>query len=235
MTTQEIIDYYVNLLIMQYKGKPRAEAHIKTLITPVIADQLLDKIQNAYNLSDAVGAQLDTLGKYAGVNRTSYTFTGQVTLNDDEFRLLISLAIVKNTSFSSLSVIQDLLDVYFNGLIRVYDYANMRMSYMISSQIASQNLAQVFVAQNLLPVPMGVNEGATVYAPDLDTFFGFSSYELAPEQLSNVPFNTYEEFNEDWFFLSYEFGIGSPANFNDSLITEQGDKIVQEDGSQIFI
>jgi hypothetical protein len=235
MTTSEIIAYYVNLLIMQYKGKPRAEAHIETLVEPVVRNQLFLQIQNAFDIDTAIGAQLDVLGKYAGVQRASYTFTGQVILTDDEFRLLIRLAIVKNTTFSSLAVIQDLLDFYFQGLIRVYDYANMRMSYMISSQIASQNLAQVFVAQNLLPVPMGVNEGATMYAPDLDIFFGFSTYEYDPALLNNVPFNTYEEFNENWYFLNYEYGIGSPSNFNDSLITESGDRIVQEDGSLIFI
>lgn len=235
MTTAELIAYYVNLLIMQYKGKPKAEAHVDALVSQVVRDQLIYTIQDSFGLFDAVGKQLDVIGKYAGVQRTSYTFTGQVTLNDDEFRLLISLAIVKNTSFSSLSVIQDLLDVYFQGMIKVFDYSNMRMSYMISSQIASQNLAQVFVAQNLLPVPMAVNEGVTVYAPDLDVFFGFSTYELAPESLKNKPFNTYEAFDESWFFLSYEYGIGSPSNFNDSLITESGDRIVQEDGSLIFI
>jgi hypothetical protein len=36
---QELIDYYAGLLILQYIGKPKAYAHIQTLVTPTIMPQ----------------------------------------------------------------------------------------------------------------------------------------------------------------------------------------------------
>jgi hypothetical protein len=65
----DIIDYYVNLLIVQYHNQPKAQATIKLLATEMLASGILLDIQNAYNLDTAVGVQLDVLGKYAGVDR----------------------------------------------------------------------------------------------------------------------------------------------------------------------
>lgn len=62
MTTQELIDYYANLLILQYIGQPRAYATIQALVEPTIMDQLPITVQNAFDLETAVGAQLDTIG-----------------------------------------------------------------------------------------------------------------------------------------------------------------------------
>ena len=36
MTTAEIIAYYVNLLILQYAGKPKAAATVAATITPIV-------------------------------------------------------------------------------------------------------------------------------------------------------------------------------------------------------
>lgn len=232
-TNEEIIAYYCNLLIIQYISKPRARATIGALIDPIIMNQLPTQVQDAFDINTAVGKQLDTIGKYTGVSRTGYTFSGQITLTDDEFRLLIKMAIVKNNSGSSLATIQSLLYTYFRDSIRVFDFANMRMGYYISSQYASQNLAQMFIVQGLLPVPMAVQLASTIYTPTLDDFFGFQSYKI--QNFKNSPFNTYGEYNESWPWLTYDYEIGSPSNSDNVLITEGGDRITQEDGSIIFI
>lgn len=69
----ELIKYFVNLLIIQYKNKPRAKGTIEALAKQTFSDTT-DKIfpievQNAYNLDTAVGEQLDVLGKYIGYDR----------------------------------------------------------------------------------------------------------------------------------------------------------------------
>lgn len=211
MTTQELINYYANLLISQYVGKPNAYAHMQTLVTPVIMDQLPLQVQNAYNLtgsSPAIGPQLDVLGKYAGVTRTVNGFSGPITLSDSDFLSLILLAIVTNNAGSSLYDIQSLLQINFAGQIFVFDYANgdiMRMSYFISSSVGSQNLVEAFVAEGLLPHPMGVELGITVYFPVINTFFGFRTYD-APG-MNNSPFNTYDVYNNNSPWLSYSDGV----------------------------
>lgn len=167
---------------------------------------LMLAIQNAFDIGSAVGVQLDTLGKYVGVKRTTQGLTGPITLGDDEFRSLIRMAVLTNSAQSDLASIQDLIFTFFNGQMRVYDYQNMRMSYLISSTIGSAELIQMFVAQGLLPRPMSVQVAAIIYAPDINNFFGFCSYEN-PTPGDVKPFNTYEDYHTDWLWLDYQTAI----------------------------
>lgn len=67
--------YYQNLLIIQYHDKINAKATIGAMYDTVIpknsvtGNNLLEDIRDAFNLDTAVGAQLDILGYYIGVNR----------------------------------------------------------------------------------------------------------------------------------------------------------------------
>lgn len=66
---QKIIDYYMNLLIIQYHEKPKAKATIQAYVKALLADGLMLDVDTAFNLDTAVGVQLDTIGKYVGVDR----------------------------------------------------------------------------------------------------------------------------------------------------------------------
>lgn len=203
MTTQDLINYYANLLILQYLGQPRAYATIQTLVTPVIMDQLPTQVMNAYNLlgtNPAVGVQLDVIGKYAGVKRSGNGTNGPITLNDAEFLILIQIAILKNNSGSSLATIQSLLNQFFPGQILVFDYQNMQMSYLISTSLGSQNLIQLVVSEGLLPKPMAVGL-SIIYAPIITTFFGFRTYFV--NTINNSPFNSYSSYQMNRPWLSY--------------------------------
>jgi hypothetical protein len=46
-TDQELIDYYADLLILQYKQKPKAYATIQTIVKNVIMNQLPVAVENA--------------------------------------------------------------------------------------------------------------------------------------------------------------------------------------------
>lgn len=181
-------------------------------ITPVILETdvtLPLAVQNAFNLigsNPAQGVQLDVIGKYAGVTRSGYNSLGEpITLNDSDFLTLIQFAILKNSAGSSLSTIQDLLFKFFPDEILVFDYRNMRMSYLISSSIGSQNLVELLVSEGLLPKPMGVQLSVTVYYPTITNFFGFRTYDLP--SFNAKPFNTYDDYNLTWPWLSYADGI----------------------------
>lgn len=65
----EIVDYYINLLIIQYNQKPKARATISAVVNEILANGVLLDIQNGYNIDTAVGVQLDIIGKYVGVDR----------------------------------------------------------------------------------------------------------------------------------------------------------------------
>lgn len=201
MTTAEIIQYYADLLILQYKDKPKAYDTIKNVVTPFIMDKVALDVRDAFNVDTAVGDQLDILGKYVGCQRINKTFTTTVTLDDDDFRVLIKMKIIQNNSGSSLSDIQDLIFTYFPNILLVFDYQNMQMNYYFLTSAGSLDLAQVFVKTGALPKPMGVQLGALMYLPSMDNIFGFRTYDIAPGTISG--FNTYSVYNEDWPWISY--------------------------------
>lgn len=206
MTNQEIIDYYADLLILQYKGKDNAYATIQALATMVVMNQLPLSIENAFEIDTAVGVQLDVVGKYAGISRYQNDFTGPVTLTDADFRLLIKIKIIQNNAGSSLSDIQTLLEFFFSGALMVYDYKSMRLSYTFDSGAASTSLAEVFVNAGLLPKPMGVQLSVLISVPDPSILFGFRTY-YAPA-FNATPFNRYPNgFNVTWEWLSYADGV----------------------------
>ena len=240
MTNQELINYYADLLILQYKGKPKAYAMIQTLVTPVIMDQLPTQVENAFNVLGsqiAQGVQLDVIGKYAGASRSGVGFNGSpITLSDSDFLTLIQFAIIKNNSGSSLATIESLLFQYFPDEVLVFDYQNMQMSYLINSSIGSQNLVQLLVTEGLLPKPMGVALASVIYAPIITAFFGMTDYILYTltglTEANSSPFNTYESYQLDWPWLDYDDSI-SATGFQ-ALTTEDGFILDTEGGEPII-
>lgn len=91
----QLHEYYANLLIVQYNGKPKAQAHIKFLVDLIFANVILLQIQEAFDWRTAVGAQLDIIGKWVGVTRNyngsflwgntylSYPRSNQLTPDDE--------------------------------------------------------------------------------------------------------------------------------------------------------
>lgn len=303
MNVGDLIKYYANLLILQYIGKPRANATVKAQVAPVIMYQLstqhvivdgtpasgyyevtyleetvqidwddtvdeiqtklrtlpglaaitvvgvpfdyivtfvnvyppvelfqiesfLDSgievevaleeptetlpvaVQDGYNIlgtPTALGKQLDVLGKYVGVSRSGLGFTSNITLNDADYLTLIKMAIAQNSLGSSLADIQNFIATYFPGQMLVTDYANMRMSYLLSNEIGSQDLIQLIVVQGLLPKPMGV-QLSVLYTPEIDNFFGFVTYENPTNDLVS-PFNTYENYEMDRPYMDYQYSV----------------------------
>lgn len=64
-----LIDYYANLLIVQYHNKPKATATIKLLAKLLLANLILLRIRDCFDWKTAIGAQLDIIGKWVGISR----------------------------------------------------------------------------------------------------------------------------------------------------------------------
>lgn len=302
MNTRELVNYYIQLLIIQYVGKPKARATIETQVTPVLMPQTstqlvsfgataptsgtfvlsyddvssaainyndseatvqtklraitglslvtvsgspadlaftvtftgvtpvakllvlesstLDTgdpvitetdetlplaIQNAFDLNTAVGVQLDTLGKYAGVTRVGQGFTAPIVLDDTDFRSLIRMAVLTNSAGSDLYTIQSVILTFFGADMLVFDYQTMRLSYLVNSAIGSRDLLEMAIVQGLLPKPMGVQLSTTIFNDVIDTFFGYGTYEIPA--YNNSPYNTYEDYEMDRPYLDYGYGV----------------------------
>lgn len=74
MTDQELIDYYVNLLVIQYKILPNATGTINAVATEVVANQIYSQVLNGFSIQTAIGAQLEILASYVGAPRTIFAY-----------------------------------------------------------------------------------------------------------------------------------------------------------------
>ena len=82
---ENIIDYYVNLLIIQYNNKERARSTIRLFVGELWKNDLYDSVLNGYDIDTATGVQLDVLSKYIGLNRNG----SEIAVADDNFFSLI--------------------------------------------------------------------------------------------------------------------------------------------------
>lgn len=214
----DIIEYYVNLLIIQYNIQPKARATIELFAQTFLASGIYFDVQNGYNIDTAVGAQLDVLGKYEGVDRiyqspdlTGYFSTidysqvasppsqlgftnysdyplpagnvliysdligGNAQLNDDNFRILIKLAIATNYSNFSRKSIDDNMFAIFGETVIPSSLGNMVMWYFVPTTLTA--LMTAALQKGLLPSPMGVRNGGLIERNV--PFFGMIDYSHA--------------------------------------------------------
>ncbi len=66
---EDLIQSYVDLLIIQYNDKPNAKQQIEDFTRGIVNNDIFGQIQDAFNIDTAVGKQLDILGKYIGIDR----------------------------------------------------------------------------------------------------------------------------------------------------------------------
>lgn len=133
-------------------------------------------IINGFDLDTAKGKALDILGQYIGLKRQVKSLIGTSqtnVLNDSQYRLLLKLKLIQNTNFSSTSQLKAALYAWFPTSIRLYDNRNMTYDYQLSA--FWNDLINVIVAEDLLPVPMAIGYTATI-VPNLLELYGYSDY-----------------------------------------------------------
>lgn len=74
---ENLLDYYQNLLIIQYHDKTKARGTIRVLVDATMIYDVLVMIRDGFDIDTAIGKQLDILGKYIGSDRviTGTAFT----------------------------------------------------------------------------------------------------------------------------------------------------------------
>ena len=163
-------DQYVDKLLIQYSDKPNATAEIRML--SYFAEELRDflaSFPDEYGIDEAVGVQLDVLGKRVGLARP-------VGMNDGDYRFLLRIKIARNNGSSILiqetgDGLQDVIQFAFSGDAYVIDTLSMVLTLYVSPNIDLNLLATAFDL-DLLPKPQGVPYNVVVQA-DPNTTFGF--------------------------------------------------------------
>ena len=72
MQLSDILDYYSQQLIYQYRLKSKAKSTIRLLANQAVCDGLVQEEQSCFDLDTAMGAQLTILGNIVGVPRNVY-------------------------------------------------------------------------------------------------------------------------------------------------------------------
>lgn len=68
----ETVEYYINLLIIQYFNRARSRATVGIVAEQAVADEIIDQVREGFDLDNAVGEQLDILASYRGAVRTVF-------------------------------------------------------------------------------------------------------------------------------------------------------------------
>jgi len=174
-TNAELIDYYKNTLILQYRQmrvvdpeavdpaleESKATRHITALVKAIMIFELIEDVQNGFNLDDSIGVQLDILGKYINFDRKIKTTGGSTrTLADSEYRVYLKAKVALNTMDSTLYDIDTYLETHIPAS-SVIDTTFMALTYQLEGLTLVQT--QEMVYNDMLPHPTGVDASDMVY------------------------------------------------------------------------
>ena len=113
----------------------------------------------AFDLGQAVGAQLDTLGQVIELSRTvTFEPTGGVSpvLDDETYRLLLRAAVFKNHWNGKTSSLRTMWNALFpGGVMLITDHQDMSVDFYIAGAFSSI-IQDLIVNGYIIPRPQGV-------------------------------------------------------------------------------
>lgn len=198
------ISQYTDRITSEHNQKPKFMAVVETLAGTMVDQQnLLASMPGRFDLDNAVGDQLDTVGIWVGISRdvpvplTGVYFSfdtdglgfdqgswkgpfdpdaGLTRLDDDTYRLVIRAKIGANHWDGTLGASKEILDSIFSGGTFVFIQDNQDMSMTIG--IAGVIPSAVFLAllrNGLIPLkPEGVRINIVIVTSvDGEPLFGF--------------------------------------------------------------
>lgn len=191
---------YTDLLIWQYRNKPKARAHAQ-IVVDLFTDAAKEiiSIPELMNIDTATGAALDLCGKRVGQSRVLNDFypidyfgfeevesaqafnvgkwyrngnavKNTVRLNDEDYRFLIKCRITKNFQMGNIASVNNALQFIFSDGV-AYDNYDMSLSVIIRSERLSEFKKYVIKNLDILPRPSGVGMGFYLHAKPKS--FGF--------------------------------------------------------------
>jgi hypothetical protein len=153
------ITTYLNRITSQHKTKPNFMALLEARLQPFIdLAECLGAFDAAFDLDNAIGAQLDIIGRYVGVERL-LNFQPQTVpalLPDVFYRMLLKARISLNNWDGTTAGIQQIWEEIFpNYTIDVVDNQDMTMFVRITGM---QDIFESEIVQHgyIVPKPMGV-------------------------------------------------------------------------------
>lgn len=154
------IGYYLSLFTSQYRNSPKLQAWAAKAWQPI--DDLtncLAFVSSNYDLSVAVGYQLDVCGQLIGQSRqVAFQPSGGVSpiLDDDTYRLLLYARIAQNKWDGKLNSLYPIWKTLFpSGRLIINDNQNMTCTVILSGTFTSI-IEDLIVNGYIVPRPEGV-------------------------------------------------------------------------------
>ena len=198
------LSQYTDLITSEHNKRPKFMAVVETLAEPMVDLQnVLSAMPGKFDLDNAVGDQLDTIGLWVGISRdvpvplTSVYFSldidglgfdqgswkgpfdpdaGLTRLDDDTYRLVIRAKIGANHWDGTLESSKAILDSIFGGgtFVFIQDNQDMSMTIGIAGVIPSAVFLAV-LANGFIPLkPEGVRINIVIVTTvDGAPMFGF--------------------------------------------------------------
>lgn len=220
MTLAEIRQYYADLIIWQYRIKPKAIDTVKLLVDQAICDDIFTEIQNAFDVDTAVGDQLTILGRTVGVNRevlgldlshTYFSFTDYVG----------SPASIGFGDYTDSPYGPDLFYDYFD--YASYVLTDFELRFLIKMKIIFNNMGpdMGYVADALwaaFGTDVQVLDGVANAADYANTYFNFTDYNGVPDSngfgdYTDSPYPT-------GYFYDYDEYMGMTITYNVASVYE---------------
>lgn len=144
--------------------------------------------------------------EYAGaVNPTSvflrYSMLSEsfTDLDDEEYRVMLKIKIVLNSTDNTLKSITEILAEFFGNDLICYDGKDMTISYLTNS--AAEKLALLFASQDALPKPQGVALSGVYLIENPSKVFANADYT---QPIVGQGFVDYATGSDDSQWLRYE-------------------------------
>lgn len=152
---------YSSLITSEHRDKPKFVAVVELLASASADSQaLLESLPELYSVLTAVGAQLDAAGVWIGLGRTIFVPTiGTVTLDDDDYRVLLNAKILGNHYDGGMESLQLILQSLFPGtpiVLFAVDNQDMSMDVYITGGTPSPLQIALLKGGLLVPKPEGV-------------------------------------------------------------------------------
>lgn len=242
MTTEELIAYYVGLLIIQYATQPNAVATITALITLLVQNQIISQVGNGFlftvnpvgqPLNGAAGVQLDAIAQYCGAQRVVYGIPPQ------NFFQFVDAADTPYDGNGFMDAADSPLDITWYFLTAegteqpLYSLTDDQLYRLMQLRAAVQScdmsvasidiILEKFFGNN---VALLDNDNMTIFYVDLnsdtDTLFGIASITNSLPRPAGVQLQTFRaDMLTDFFgFQDAETGYDSTfAGFSDAETT----------------
>jgi len=198
-----IIEYYKNKLIAQYKLLPKARETVDLFCRAIYCDMLPLTLENSFDIETAVGVQLDMIGDIIGVTRNAFIAGIYTELLDTDYRFMLKMKILRNQLGSTLYDIDTYFWTYYPYTFNVYDHKDMSISFLVNSTVVNADLIKMLFSKDLMPYPMGVTRSYITYVPQMTNIFGFlTNTSDTTSQTDIAGFNSNVDYDSTSYFLS---------------------------------